>query len=85
LPELVTYGLDDYVAAARALARNPERLRELRHRLDQRRRPALQTNLYRRRLESAYHAIWERHTRGESAADIELRSWKALSSGGRSA
>lgn len=72
LPELVTHSLDDYFSAAHGLAQDPKRLLELRRRLEQHRLSALQTERYKGRLESAYHAIWERHLRGESPADIDL-------------
>ena len=69
LPELITSSLEEYEAAATALARDPQRLGQLRRRLE--RSPSqtfFDTDRYRRHLESAYRTMWELHMAGRPPA-----------------
>ncbi|TAL04123.1 MAG: hypothetical protein EPO03_10490, partial [Porticoccaceae bacterium] len=74
LPELITHDLDRYAALALALARHPERLREIRTRLARNRGtcPLFATDRFRRHLESAYVTLWERLRRGEMPATFSV-------------
>jgi len=69
LPELVTDTLAGYEAMGLRLAREPGLLAELRERLarNRDRAPLFDTDRYRRNLEAAYVAMWERSQRGEAA------------------
>ena len=70
LRELVTASLAEYEALALALAREPARLAAVRDRLAATRTtcPLFATDRYRRHLEAAYVAMWERQQRGEPPA-----------------
>ena len=72
MPELVTHKLQDYEALALSLATSPERLAQVRERLAANIPGAalFDTDLFRRRLESAYTTMWERAQRGEAPARI---------------
>lgn len=67
LPELITGSLKDYEALALALAREPQRLAELRARLERNlaTSPLFDTDRFRRHIEGAYTTMWERNERGE--------------------
>lgn len=67
-PELVTSNLGEYAARALEYASSPALLAEIRAMLADRKMagPVLDTDLYRRHLETAYHTIWE-HQRGGAA------------------
>jgi protein O-GlcNAc transferase len=66
LPELVTSSLEEYAGRALALAHSPALCAALRAKLALHRitKPAFDTDLYRRHLESAYAAMCERQRRG---------------------
>ncbi|KLN57254.1 tetratricopeptide repeat protein [Variovorax paradoxus] len=66
LPELVTRCVDEYEAAALSLATSPEKLADLRRRLDCNRTetPLFDTPLFARRIETAFAAMWDRHRLG---------------------
>ena len=68
LPELVTESPEDYRALALALAAAPERLRAMRHKLQSQKGalPLFDTDRFRRSIEAAYAAMWERHQSGRS-------------------
>jgi protein O-GlcNAc transferase len=70
LPELITYGLEEYERKALQLARDPQQLQALRTRLAQTRtRSALfDTTGFCRHLEAAYCRMHERAMRGERPA-----------------
>jgi protein O-GlcNAc transferase len=69
LPELVTYSLEEYAAAATALAQDPQRLGQLRRKLERSESQAFfDTDRYRRHLEAAYRTMWERHMAGQPPA-----------------
>jgi protein O-GlcNAc transferase len=72
MPELVTHNLQDYEALALSLATSPERLSRVRERLAANipGAPLFDTDLFRRRLESAYTTMWERARRGEAPSRI---------------
>jgi len=74
LSELITHDLDRYAALALALARHPERLREIRTRLARNRDicPLFATDRFRRHLESAYIVLRERSQRGETPAPFSV-------------
>jgi predicted O-linked N-acetylglucosamine transferase (SPINDLY family) len=65
LPELITETLEAYENLALALARNPARLAALKAKLARNRATCalFDTEHYRRSIESAYCAMWERHQR----------------------
>jgi protein O-GlcNAc transferase len=61
LEDLITHSAEDYVRLAVSLASDPERLADLRSRLEEGRRsaPLFDTALYTRHLEAAYQRMWE--------------------------
>jgi len=79
LPELVTDSLEDYEALALKLARDRNRLAQIRARLARNRQifPLFDTSLFCRHLESAYRIMWERHQRGESPASFAVTGQRA--------
>lgn len=74
LPELVTQNVSDYEAAAGMLATSPARLAGLRERLARHRAtaPLFDTARFARHLESAFHAMWDRHRRGVVPGPIRI-------------
>jgi len=74
LPELIADDLAAYENQALALARSPERLGELRNRLDRNRHaaPLFDTPRFARHLEQAFAAMWARWAAGESTAPITV-------------
>ena len=74
LPELVTDSLAAYEALALELARNPQRLAEIKAKLARNRTsfPLFDTERFTRQLEAAYTAMWERFQRGEAPAHIAV-------------
>jgi predicted O-linked N-acetylglucosamine transferase (SPINDLY family) len=68
LPELICRSLSDYEALAVALARDPERLRGIRERLEKARHsaPVFDAQRFTRNLEKAFLTIWDLYRRGES-------------------
>ena len=67
LPELVARGLAEYEVLARQLATTPPMLAALRQTLSRNRTsfPLFDTDQFRRHIEAAYTAMWERYQRGE--------------------
>jgi predicted O-linked N-acetylglucosamine transferase (SPINDLY family) len=74
LPELSVATLAEYERTAVELARSPERLADLKARLERNRRamPLFDTTRFARGLERAYEAMWARHERGEPPAQIDV-------------
>ena len=74
LPELITENLVGYEALALKLATTPALLADLRARLSSNRttRPLFDTDRFRRHLESAYTAMYERWSRGEAPESIAV-------------
>jgi predicted O-linked N-acetylglucosamine transferase (SPINDLY family) len=74
LPELITTSLAEYERVALELAREPQRLAELRARLARHRRsqPLFDTAAYTRALESAYRHMHARAARGEPPAGFTV-------------
>ena len=66
MPELVTTSLEQYEALALELARNPERLKAIRRKLEANRHSCalFDTARFTRNLEAAYTTMWERSQRG---------------------
>jgi predicted O-linked N-acetylglucosamine transferase (SPINDLY family) len=66
LPELITQSLDDYLALALQLAREPALLGAYRERLAKNRMnaPLFDSTRFTRHLEAAYLAMWKRHCAG---------------------
>ena len=66
LPELITSTQEEYEALAIELATNPERLAQLRQKLEQNRltTPLFNTRLFARHIEVAYAAMYERYQEG---------------------
>ena len=63
LPELITSSQEEYEALAIELATNPEKLGEIRHKLEQNRltTPLFDTPLFTRNLEELYRMMYERY------------------------
>ncbi len=74
LPELVTGDAAAYEALALRLATEPALLAALRARLERNRGSCalFDTDRFRRHLEAAFVAMWERHQRGEPAAPFAV-------------
>lgn len=73
-PELVTHSLPAYETLALSLAREPERLRALKAKLEKARdtAPLFDTLRYTRNLERAFVTMWERQQRGETAESFAV-------------
>jgi predicted O-linked N-acetylglucosamine transferase (SPINDLY family) len=76
----VTSDLHAYERLARRLASEPALLGELRQRLQRNRlsQPLFDTDRYRRSLEAAYIAMWERWQRGDDAASFAVQGENSL-------
>lgn len=76
LPELVTHSLEEYEGLALELARNPERLAEIKSKLARNRGtyPLFDTDRFRRHIEAAYTTMWERYQRGEPPESFAVDS-----------
>lgn len=63
LPELITFTQEEYEARAVELATNPEKLVQIRHKLEQNRlsTPLFDTRLFTRHIEAAYRVMYERY------------------------
>jgi protein O-GlcNAc transferase len=74
MPDLIADSLETYEATALRLARNRPALSQLRQKLTHERGtlPLFETDRFRRNIERAYIAIWERHKRGELPADFDV-------------
>ena len=74
MPELVVPSVEDYVALALALARDPARRMALRQRLRGARdhAPLFDGERQRRNLEQAYRLMWRRHCQGLAPAPIDV-------------
>jgi predicted O-linked N-acetylglucosamine transferase (SPINDLY family) len=74
LPELVTSDLGAYEASALRLATDASLLRGFRQRLAQNRGtcPLFDADRFRRHIERAYTAMWERQQRGERPASFSV-------------
>jgi len=79
LPELVTSSLAEYEALALALARDGNRLAAIKASLAERREtcPLFDADRFRRHIESAYQAMWERQQRGEPPARFAVAPFTA--------
>lgn len=76
LPQLVAYSLADYERLALALAQDRAAIGQMKQTLAQNRATCalFDTALFRRHLETAYHAMWERHRAGAPAASFALNA-----------
>lgn len=74
LPELVTYTSDAYEALALALAKNPQRLAEVRAKLAANRltTPLFDSQTFTRQLERAYDLAYQRYLDGLAPANIHV-------------
>ncbi len=74
VPELITHSLAEYEEVALTLARDPARLTAIRQKLARNRDtfPLFDTDRFRRHIEAAYVAMWERYQRGEPPARIDV-------------
>ena len=74
LPELITHNLADYEALALHLARNPDELATIKHKLRQNRltQPLFDTTLFCRQIEAAYETMWQKQQRGEAIASFKV-------------
>lgn len=72
LPELITYSPEAYEALARRLATEPGLLDGVRQKLTATidMAPLFDTDRFRKHIEAAYRAMWERHLRGAAPAAI---------------
>ena len=74
MPELVTTSLEEYAALALRLATNPDQLAAVKEKLATNiKRYVLNTALFCRHLESAYHAAWLRHQEGKDPAPFAVQ------------
>jgi tetratricopeptide (TPR) repeat protein len=74
LPELITSSLTEYEALAVELARNPQKLLELKRRLADNRlkTPLFNTQMFTKHLEAAYTEMMRRHLTGLCPEQIEI-------------
>jgi predicted O-linked N-acetylglucosamine transferase (SPINDLY family) len=74
MTELITQTREDYEALAVSLARDPNRLAEIRATLWRNRstHPLFDTDRLRRHIESAYETMTQRSRRGERAASFTV-------------
>jgi protein O-GlcNAc transferase len=74
LPELITQTIEEYEQIAVDLARNPERLQEIRQKIAKNRlaEPLFDTPRFARNLEKAYKEMWEIFVAGEMPRRIEV-------------
>jgi len=74
MPELVTGSLDDYEGTALALARDPQRLRALRSKLEKNRDTAALFDLPRStaNIEAAYARMWQTWSSGQEPAAFSI-------------
>ena len=74
MPELVTGSLDDYEGTALALARDPQRLRTLRNKLEKNRDTAALFDLPRStaNIEAAYARMWQTWSSGQEPAAFSI-------------
>jgi protein O-GlcNAc transferase len=74
LPQLVCASVEEYEALALRLAREPQLLEEYKTRLRDNRRtaPLFDTDRFRRHIETAYLAMWDRHERGLGPASFDV-------------
>jgi predicted O-linked N-acetylglucosamine transferase (SPINDLY family) len=72
LPELITSTRQEYAELAIELAKNPEKLAAIKHRLSQNRltKPLFNTQLFTRHIEQAYQAMYERYQADLSPENI---------------
>jgi protein O-GlcNAc transferase len=75
LPELITHSGEEYEALALELARNRERLFNIREKLNENRltTPLFDTALFTRYVETAYAAMYQRHQAGLQRDHIEIQ------------
>ncbi|WP_130470853.1 tetratricopeptide repeat protein, partial [Candidatus Magnetaquicoccus inordinatus] len=75
LPELVTFTLEDYEALAMELAHAPERLAEIKAKLQRNlpTAPLFDTPRFARSLEKSYAMMWERYRAGLAPDHIDVR------------
>jgi protein O-GlcNAc transferase len=76
LPELVTHSRDQYEALAIELARDRQRLADIKARLWGNRltRPVFDTGSFTRHIEAAYQAMHDRYTEGLAPDHIRIAS-----------
>ena len=69
MEELITYALEDYQALALALAQDPERLAEIRARLQENRltHPLFDSDKYVENFELALDNLWSNYLAGKEA------------------
>jgi predicted O-linked N-acetylglucosamine transferase (SPINDLY family) len=74
LPELITNSLEEYESLALELARNSQRLADIKSKLARNRGtyPLFDTDRFRRHIEAAYVTMWERYQRGEPPASFTV-------------
>ena len=74
LPELITTSEEEYEALALSLATNPEKLAEIKGKLEHNRNtaPLFDTKTYTKNLERAYTHAYQRYTDGLSPAEFEI-------------
>jgi len=74
MPELITHTPEEYEAVAIDLAKNPEKLKALKEKLETNRltTPLFNTQLITKQIESAYQQMYERYQAGMQAENLEL-------------
>jgi predicted O-linked N-acetylglucosamine transferase (SPINDLY family) len=80
MPELITFSMEEYEAAALRLAHDRAALTALKARLAETRlaSPLFDTALYTRHLEDAYRQMCDRHWAGEAPAPFDIAARQAL-------
>lgn len=76
LPELIATSKEEYGEIALALARSPEKLFDIRHKLAKNKEtyPLFKTDLFARHLEDAFLSMWSRHEQGLPPDHIWVKS-----------
>ena len=74
LPELITHSLEEYERRAVELATNPEKLAEIKQKLDKNRRtaPLFDALFFTKHLEKAYTAVYERQQAGLKPDHVDV-------------
>jgi predicted O-linked N-acetylglucosamine transferase (SPINDLY family) len=79
MPDLITGSVEEYETLARTLSRSPQRLAEIRGRLQDNRTkmPLFDTPRFAKGIEAAFDAMWERYRRGLAPDHIQISDQEA--------
>jgi predicted O-linked N-acetylglucosamine transferase (SPINDLY family) len=78
LPELITSSQEEYEALAIELATSPEKLKQIKQKLEQNRltTPLFDTPLFTQHIEAAYSMMYERYQEGLIPENIDIERVK---------